>query len=142
MSEISVKSKEPQRITFNVYRGEHEAITKVHFNEIRLFPDTFEILMAYDYSSYYYNSEVSDSAPEEERKIIYEDIVRMRNIVPKSGLGICETIAYHPYDIRREHPLSLIILESYGKEVTIRCDSVEAKRLYKLLRHWLLASKS
>ena len=130
-----------EKVGFTVYRGEFEKITKQNIAEIRLFKNALEVLMSYDYTF-----EVQEANPfgEPLPPTSLTDVCRLRVIMPREGLGICESITFHPYDVKRENPISMIVLERVGvkNDVLIRCKHEEAMRLYKILRKWILADKT
>lgn len=130
-----------EKVGFTVYRGEYEKITKINIAEMRLFKNAIEVLMSYDYTF-----ELQENNPfgEPSPPTSVTEVCRLRVVLPREGLGICESIHYHPYDIKRENPISMIVLERIGvrNDVLIRCKQEEAKRLYKILRKWILADKT
>lgn len=135
-----VQKKGPEKVPFEVYRGESEKVTNTHITELRLFKDNIEVLMSYDYQ---YTIETNN--PDNEQgveNLTIEDICRMRAIMSKDGLSIHESVTYHQSDFDREYPVYLIILEKNGNrnDIWIRCKKEESTRLYKILRKWILAS--
>lgn len=128
------------KVPFEVYRGEFEKIIQTNLAEIRLFKDSMEILMSYDYS---FEVQQVDPMGTPMEPLIMTEICRMRSVMPKNDISVCESITFHPYDIKRESPVSVIAIDRGGRnDILIRCTKDEAARLYKILRDWILVNKS
>lgn len=128
------------KVPFEVYRGQYEKIVKTNIAEIRLFKDNMEILMSYDYS---FEVHQVDPMGVPMDPLVMTEICQMRSVMPKNGISLCESITFHPYDMERKTPLSVIAIDRGGRnDILIRCTKDEAARLYKILRDWILVNKS